>query len=69
MVERRAIHDLAERIALGERAEREFQIEWTRRVAIGGEDRRIEEQAIFRRHFAGFKRQQAGETSTGLTWN
>ena len=54
-----AIDHLAERIALRERAERELQIEWPRRVAIRGEDRRVEEQAIFRRHFAGLERQQA----------
>ena len=60
VVERRAIHHLAERIALRERAERELQIERPRGVAIRGEDRRVEEEAIFRRHFAGLQRQQSG---------
>ena len=58
--ERRAIDHLAERIALRERAEREPQIERARRVAIGREDGRVEEQAILRRHFARFQRQQTG---------
>ena len=59
-VKRSAVHDLVERIPLRQRAEREFQIEGTRRVAVGGQDGRVGEKAVFGRHFAGLQRQQVG---------
>ena len=64
--ERRAIHHLAERITLCERTEREPQIERARRVTIGREDGRVEEQAVFRRHLARLQRQQTGRYVHGF---
>src|SRR2546423_1098699 len=55
-----AVHDLAERIALRQRTEREFQIEWPSGVTIGLENRSVEKQAILGRHFAGLQREQTG---------
>ena len=58
-VERRAIHDEAERLALLQRAERKLQVERSRRVAIGLENRRIEEEPVFRGHLGGFELKQS----------
>ena len=58
--ERGAIHDLAQRIALRERTQCEFQIEWPRSIAICSENRRVEKQPVLRRHFARLQRQQSG---------
>ena len=59
-LERSAVHDLTDRIALGQRLQGEAQIERARGIAIGGENRRVKEQAIVGRHFSRLQRQEVG---------
>src|SRR5438067_2535571 len=54
-----AVHDLAYGIALRERTQGELQVEWPRGIAIGREDRSVEEQAIFRGHLASLEWKQS----------
>src|SRR2546425_8561018 len=56
--ERCAVHHLTNRFSLRQWTQRQLEAEWPRGVAIGGQDRRVEEQPVFRRHFARLKLQQ-----------
>ena len=49
-----------------QRTERELEAERPRGVAIGGENRGVEEQPILCRHFAGLQRQQSSRHLGGL---
>ena len=55
-----AVHDLADRIPLGQRLQGQLQIERPRGVAIGRQNRRVKKQPVFGRHFPRLQRQQAG---------
>jgi len=60
-----AIHDLAQRIALHQWAQRQLQIKGLCHVVICGKNRCIEKQSVFRRHFPGF---QQGQTGRNFDW-
>src|SRR5579864_7187174 len=58
-VERCAVNHLVDGIALGQGAERQPEIKWPRTIAVGAQDGRIEEKAVFCRHLSRLQLEQA----------